>query len=167
MSLHTWHHQGPHNSSSCTTFTLSSHWGRADTCKKESCIYACRVASVVSNSLWPCRLWPARFLCQRGGFFTKEYSSVLASTCCNTLLEPYISCCPSHQLPCVPGAARAPTTHAAASPPHLALIGANPSPPGQLQEQTSVDDPHTKVDIKPHLKSRGSVAKEEDPKPSH
>ena len=58
-------------------------------------------------------------------------------------------------------------TQAAAPPPHLALTGANPSPPGQPQEQTLVDDPHAEVEIKPQLKPRGSVAKEEDPKPSH
>ena len=34
---------------------------------KKSCIYACKVTLVVSNSLRPCRLWPARILCQRGG----------------------------------------------------------------------------------------------------
>jgi len=56
-------------------------------------------------------------------------------------------------------------TQAAAPPPHLALTGANPSPPGQLQ--TPVDNPHVEVEIKPQLKPRGSVAKEEDPKPSH
>jgi len=49
----------------------------------------------------------------------------------------------------------------------LALTGANPSPPGQPQEQTLVGDPHAEVEIKPQLKPRGSVAKKEDPKPSH
>jgi len=49
----------------------------------------------------------------------------------------------------------------------LALIVANPSPPGQHQEQTPMDNPHAQVEIKPQLKPRGSVAKEEDPKPSH
>ena len=34
--------------------------------QKKSYIYARRVASVVSSSLRPCRLWPARLLCQRG-----------------------------------------------------------------------------------------------------
>jgi len=57
-------------------------------------------------------------------------------------------------------------TQAAAPPPHLALTGANPSPPGQPQELTPVDDPHAEVEIKPQLKPRGSAAKE-DPKPSH
>ena len=30
-----------------------------------------------------------------------------------------------------------------------------------------MDDPHAEVEIKPQLKPRGSVAKEENPKPSH
>ena len=30
-----------------------------------------------------------------------------------------------------------------------------------------MDDPHVEVEIKPQSKSRGSVAKEEDPKPPH
>jgi len=58
-------------------------------------------------------------------------------------------------------------TQAAAPPPHLALTGANPSPPGQPHEQSPVDDPQAGVEIKPQLKPRGSVAKQEDPKPSH
>ena len=39
MSLHTWHHQGSCNKSSCTTFRLNPHWGRVATGKKESYIY--------------------------------------------------------------------------------------------------------------------------------
>ena len=85
----------------------------------------------------------------------------------NTLLEHYISCCSSRQLPWVPGAARTLETQAAAPPLYLALTGTNPSPPGQPQHQTPVNDPHVKVEIKPQLKSRSSVAKKEDPKPFH
>ena len=33
MSLHTWHHQDPHKPSSCATFMLDPHWGRAATGK--------------------------------------------------------------------------------------------------------------------------------------
>ena len=135
--------------------------------QKKSCAYACRITSAVSNSLQPYRLWPGRLLCQEGGFSRQEYWSILANICCHTLLEHYISCCPSRQLPWVPGAARTPATQAAAPLPQLALIRANPSPPGQLQEQTPVDDPHAEVEIKPPLKPRGSVTKEEDPKPYH
>ena len=41
------------------------------------------------------------------------------------------------------------------------------SPPGKPQELKPMDDTHVEVEIKPQLKLRGSVAKEEDPKPSH
>ena len=41
---------------------LSSHWGRTATGKKKSCVSAHRVALVVSDSMRPCRLWPARLL---------------------------------------------------------------------------------------------------------
>ena len=101
------------------------------------------------------------------GFSRKEYWSILANTGCHTLLEHYISCSPRCQLPLVVGAARIPVTQAAAQPPHLALTVADPNPPEQPQKQTPVDDPHAKVEIKPPLKPRGSVAKEKDSKPSH
>ena len=162
MSLHTWCCHVPENQAAAPP-SLEQSCHR----QKTSGVYACRVASVESNSLWPCSLWPTRLLCQgEGGFSRQEYWSVLANTGCHILLEHYISCCPSRQLPWVPGAARTPVTQAAAPPPHLAFTGANPSPPGQPQEQTPVGDPHAEVEIKPHLKPRGSVAKE-DPKPSH
>ena len=74
-----------------------------------------------------------------GGFCRQEYWSVLANTGCHTCLEHYISCCPSRQLPWVPGAARTPVTKAAAPPPHLALTGANPIPPGQLRCPPSLE----------------------------
>ena len=93
-------------------------------------------------------------------FSRQAYWSVLANTGCHTLLEHYISCCPSHQLPSVPGAARTPVTQAAAPPLHLARRGANPGPPRQPQEQTPVDDTCAEVEIKPQLKPRDSVAKE-------
>ena len=75
MSLNTWRHQGPCKPSSCTTFMPNSHWGRAATGKKP-CFYALRVVLVVSNSLHPCRLWPARLLCQGGRFSRQEYWSI-------------------------------------------------------------------------------------------
>ena len=134
---------------------------------RKSCVYTHRVTSVMCSSLLPCKLWAARHLSGRRGFSRQEYWSVLANTGCHTLLEHCISCCPSSQLPWVPDAARTPAPQAAAPPPHLALTGANPSPPGQPQEQTPVEDPHVQVEMKPQLKPRGSVAKEEDLKPYH
>ena len=47
--------------------------------QKVSSIYAHRVTLVVSNSLWPCRLWPARLLWQRRGFFKQECSRLVAT----------------------------------------------------------------------------------------
>ena len=58
VSLHTSRRQGPRKPSSCTTFTLNPRWGRAATGEKRSCVYEHRVASVVSDSTRPCRLWP-------------------------------------------------------------------------------------------------------------
>ena len=104
---------------------------------------------------------------REGGSPDKNTGAILANTGCHTLLEHCISYCPSCQLPWVPGAARTPATQEAAPPPHMVLTGTNPSPPGQPQEQTPVDDPHAEVEIKPQLKPRSTVAKEEDPKPSH
>ena len=131
------------------------------------------LASMHTGSLQSCSslynpvLWPARLLCQGRGLSRQEYWRVLANTGCHTLLEHCISCCPNCQLPWVPGAVRTPATQAAAPPPHLALTGANQSPPGQPQQQTPVDSPYPEVEIKPQLKPRGSVSKEEDPTPSH
>ena len=101
------------------------------------------------------------------GFSRQEYWSILPNTGCHILLEHYISCCPSHQLPWVPGAARTPETQAAAPPPHSAFTVANPYPPGHPQEQTPVNDSHAEVENKSQLKPRASVAKAEDSKPSH
>jgi len=167
VSLHTWSHHGPRKPSGCTTFMLNSHWGRAATGKKS-------LVSMCTGSLQSCpTLCDAvdcglpGFSVMEGGSPGQEYWSVLANAGCHTLLDHYISCCTSHQLPCVPGAARTSPTQAVAPPPQLALTGTNPSPPGQPQEQTPMDDLHAEVEIKPQLKPRGSVAKEEDPKPSH
>ena len=134
--------------------------------QKMSCVYACRVTLVASGSLQPCRLWPARLLLGWGvpqartlgriGQYWLPYSYRALYFLLSQLPTPLSTwCC---QNPCDPSSC---TT------PHLALTGAKPSSPGQPQEQTPVDDPYPEVEIKPQLKSRGSVAKEEDPKPSH
>ena len=67
----------------------------------------------------------------------------------------------------MPGAARTPANQAPAPPSYLAFTGADASPPGQPQEQSPVDNPYADMEIKPQLKPRGSVTKEEDPKPFH
>ena len=49
--------------------------------KKKSCIYAPRVTCVMSNSMGPCRVWPARLLCQVGspGKNTRLYWPILVA----------------------------------------------------------------------------------------
>ena len=88
------------------------------------------------------------------GFPRKEYWSILANTGCHTLLEHYISCCPTHQLPWVlvlPEPLRPKWLHQL----HIwPLTGPNLSPPGQPQEQSPADDPDAEVEIKPQLKPR-------------
>ena len=53
---------------------------------------------------------------------------------------------------------------AAVPTPHPALAVADPSPPGQPQEQTPVNEPHAELWIKSKLSSRGRAAKEKDQK---
>ena len=164
MFLHTWRHQDPHKPSSCATFTLNSHWGRASTGKKKSYGYACRVTSVMSYSLRPCRLWPARLLCQGIspgkdilediGQYRLPYPSRALYFLLPWLPTPLRTwCC---QNPCDPSSCTTstPGLHRGKSKSFREASGANP-----------VDDPHAEVEIKPQLKPRGSV--EEDPKPSH
>ena len=71
---------------------LSSHWGRAvkSRKKKKSCVYACRVLSVLSSSLQLCRLWPARLLCQEGspGKNTGVYWPILVAIPFSSTLFP-------------------------------------------------------------------------------
>ena len=148
----------------------SPYWGRAATGqkKKKKILCLCTRGLFQSHPIL-CEPVDCGLLCQASlpeGFSRQEYWSVLANTGCHPLLEHYISYCPRGQLPWAPGAARTPATQAAAPPPHLALTGANLSPPGKPQEQTPVDYPYPEVGIKPQLKHRGSVTKE-DPKPSH
>ena len=99
MSLHTWYRQGSHKPSSCGTFMLSLHRGRATTGKKSLVSMHTGSLQLCLDSLKPCRLWPARLPCQGGGFSKQEYWRILASTGCHNLQEHYIFCCPSRQPP--------------------------------------------------------------------
>ena len=99
--------------------------------KKRSLMFMCAGSLQSCPTLWPCRLWPASLRCQRGdspGKNTGVYWPLLVAI---PFLEHCISCYPSRQPPWVPGAARTPATQVAAPPRHLALTGANPSPPEQ------------------------------------
>ena len=146
MFLHTCRSQGPLNPSICAIFMLIYHWAELPQAKN--------LVPMHTGSLQSCLTLCGPGDCALPGFSVREGASpgkntgaILASTGCHALLEHYISCCPSRQPPWVPDAARNPATQAAAPPPHLTLTGANPSPPGQPQEQTPVDDPHAEVEI--------------------
>ena len=165
MFLHTWRCQVPLNPSSCAPFMLNYHWGRAATGKK-SHAYAHRVASVISNPLWPCRLWPARLLCQGGGFSRQEYWSMLANTGCHTLLELYFLlpwpppprspwCC---QNPCDPSSCTTSTPGPQRGKPKSSKAASR----ANLRRL-----PISRGGNKITVETRGSVTKEEDPKPSH
>ena len=98
MSLHICHRHSPCKPSSCATFMLNSHWGRAATGKKG--LHLCTQGHFSSVRLFA-TLWTVA--CQASlsgrGFSSQEYWSILANMGCHTLLEHYISCCPSCQLP--------------------------------------------------------------------
>ena len=141
MSLHIWRCQSPGNPSSCTTFMLNPHWGRVATgqTNKQKVLHLC-----TQGYFGPVQLFVTlgTVACQASlseEFTRQEYWNVSAHTGCHILLEHYIAYCSSCQLLQVPGATRTPVTQAAAPPPHLALTGADPSPPEQPQEQTPVD----------------------------
>ena len=98
MSLHTVHRQGPQKPNICATFTLNSHWGRATTGKKKILhLYAQghfgHIQLFVTLQTVACQVSLS------GGFSRQEHWSVLAPAGCHALLEHYISCCPSCQLP--------------------------------------------------------------------
>ena len=77
------------------------------------------------------------------------------------LVEPHILH-HGHQLACTPGTIGPPTIQAAMPLSCPILIGADPSPSGQPQEQTLVGGLHSEVGLKPQLSSSSGVAKEED-----
>ena len=84
--------------------------------QKKPCVYARRVTLVASDSLQPCRLWPARLLCQGVGFSRQESWSVLPNTwCCQN------PCYPSSCTTSTPG------PHWGRPKSSTAASGANPS----------------------------------------
>ena len=62
MSLHTWCLQGPYKPSKLCHLHAQLSLGQNRHRQKKSCVSAHRVALVVSDSMRPCRLWPARLL---------------------------------------------------------------------------------------------------------
>ena len=80
---------------------LHAQFSRRQSChrQRKSHVYVHGLVSAVSDSLQPCRLWPARLLCQGSGFSSQEYWNMWANTGCHSLLEHCISLCSSHQFP--------------------------------------------------------------------
>ena len=164
MSLHTWSHQGPCKPSSCTTFMLNSHWGRAATGKRN-------LASMHAGSLWLCPTLCVPVVCGLPGLSVRGFLQAGILECIGQYWLPYPSRALYFLLPWPPTPL---STWCCQNPCNLSSCTStagphevNPSPPEQPQDRTPVDDPHAEVEIKPQLKPRGSVAKEEDPKPSH
>ena len=69
MSLHTWRCQGPCKPSSCATFMLNSHWGRAATGKKN-------LAPMSAGQLWSCLTCCDPVDCGLPGFSVREGGSL-------------------------------------------------------------------------------------------
>ena len=69
--------QGPRKPSSCATFTSALSCHR----RRKALRLRTQVASVVSSSLRPCGLWPARLLCRGGsaGKNTRAYWPILVA----------------------------------------------------------------------------------------
>ena len=130
---HAWCHRGPCESSSCTTFTPNSHWGRAATGKKKDVFM--RAGSLPSHPTLcdpvDCGLpgfsvregiLQARILARIGKYWLPYPSRALYFLLPSPLTPLSTWCC---QSPCDPNSCTTST---------LALTGANPSPPGQPQE---------------------------------
>ena len=170
MPLHTWCHPGPCKQSSCIPSSsplTGAELPQAKKKKKKSCFYACRVTSVVSGLCDPVDCGLPVFSVREGGSPGKNtgvHGPTLVAMPFQSTVFPAALAANTPEYLVLPEPLRPKQLQ---PPPHLALTGANPSPPGQPQEQTPVDDPCAEVEIKPQLKPRGSVAKEEDPKPSH
>ena len=78
---------------------LHTQLSMGQSCHRENILSMCTGSLGLGPTLQPCRLWPARLLCQGGGFPRQEYWSVLANTSCHIRLGHYISFCPRRQLP--------------------------------------------------------------------
>ena len=139
VSLHIWHHQGLCKTSSCTTLTLNSHWGRAATGKKKKVLHLCTQDYFGHVKLFS-TLWTVA--CQtslsgRGGSPGKNtgaywprlanipfWSTIFPTSPASNPLSTW--CC---QNPCDPNSCTTstPDPHRVKSNPSRAASGANPS----------------------------------------
>ena len=165
MSLHTWHLQGPHKPSSYAIFMLNSHWFFQPQLKNSLASLHlqgrfCHVPLFVILTV-ACQ---ASLSGDSPGKNNGAYWSTLVAIPFQSTIFPASQ---ATNYPEDLVLRKNPETQVSVLPPHVDLTGENPSPPGQPQGQTPVDNPHAEVEIRPQLKPRGSVAEEEDPKPSH
>ena len=134
MSLHTWRHQDPGKPSTCASFTVNSHWGRAAKGKKvlplctQDCFSSVRLFATLSTvacqaSLSGKGVLQARILERMGQYWLPYPSRALYF-----LL-------PKPPTPLSTWCARIPATQAAAPPPHLTLTGANQVLQGSLRSK--------------------------------
>ena len=110
------------------------------------------LASICTGSLLLCPTLCDPVDCGLPDFSRQEFWSILANTGCCTLLEHYISYCPSRQLPeylVLPEPLRPKQLHHLHTWPSQ---GQTQVPPGQPQEQIPLDGPHAEEEIKPQLK---------------
>ena len=136
MSLHTWSHQGPCKPSSCTTFMLNSHWGRAATGKRN-------LASMHAGSLRLCPTLCVPVVCGLPGLSVKGFLQAGILECIGQYWLPYYTralyfllpwpptplstwCC---QNPCDPSSCTTSTSGPSRGKPKSsrAASGANPS----------------------------------------
>ena len=168
MSLHTWHHQGSCDQSSCTTFKLNLYWRRAATGRKKKKKSLASIHPACFSRVQLCvTLWAVT--CQvslSGAFSRQEYWIVLVNVHCHTLLEHCISCFPSCQLPWVPSAARTLQPKQLHNLHIWSSLGQTHVLQRRLIENCS--GWHTcRGGNKATDETQGSVAKEEDPNTSH
>ena len=95
MFLHTWHRQGPHKPSSCSTFTLNSHWGRAATGNKS-------LVSMRAGSLWLCPALCDPVDCGLPGFSLRGVLQARILECIGKYWLPYPSRALQFLLPQLP-----------------------------------------------------------------
>ena len=84
MLLHTWCHQGPCKPSSCTTFIIKPHWGRAATGKKKKKDLHLYTQGHYSHVQLFVNFWTVACQASLSGSSRQEYWSVLANTDCHT-----------------------------------------------------------------------------------
>ena len=125
MSLHTWHRQVP-RAKQLSHLHAQPLLGQSCHRQKKN------LASIHAGSLRSCPTLCNPVVCSLPAFSGACRPTLVAIPYWSAILPAALAANPR-----VPGAARTPAAQAAAPPPHLALTGTSPSPPGQLQDDPS------------------------------